>query len=140
MPARVSHHRVFGFHCDLYGHVNNARYLEFFEAARWDSLGEIIDVHDWHRRGWLFVVVNIEVAFRAPATLGDGLVIETWCAEIGRSSATIHQRARNEQDGRTVAEADVKFVVLDQKSQRPLPIQGEIRAELERLPAQTEEA
>mgnify|MGYP000449938842 CR=1 FL=1 len=28
------HLRVHGFHCDLYGHVNHARYLEFLEAAQ----------------------------------------------------------------------------------------------------------
>ena len=27
--------RVRGFHVDVYQHVNNARYLEFLEDARW---------------------------------------------------------------------------------------------------------
>ena len=27
--------KVRGYHLDLYGHVNNARYLEFLEEARW---------------------------------------------------------------------------------------------------------
>ncbi|BBI61564.1 hypothetical protein HSBAA_28700 [Vreelandella sulfidaeris] len=28
--------RVRGYHLDGYGHVNNARYLEFMEEGRWD--------------------------------------------------------------------------------------------------------
>ena len=27
--------KVRGFHLDVYQHVNNARYLEFLEEARW---------------------------------------------------------------------------------------------------------
>jgi thioesterase-3 len=30
--------KVRGFHLDVYQHVNNARYLEFLEEARWDGL------------------------------------------------------------------------------------------------------
>ncbi len=32
--------KVRGYHLDVYQHVNNARYLEFLEEARWDGLGE----------------------------------------------------------------------------------------------------
>ena len=28
--------KVRGYHLDVYQHVNNARYLEFLEEARWD--------------------------------------------------------------------------------------------------------
>lgn len=29
--------KVRGYHLDVYQHVNNARYPEFLEEARWDS-------------------------------------------------------------------------------------------------------
>ncbi|XLM23374.1 thioesterase, partial [Chromobacterium piscinae] len=35
----MAHHtriKVRGYHLDLFGHVNNARYLEFLEEARWN--------------------------------------------------------------------------------------------------------
>ena len=35
--------RVRGYHLDLYGHVNNARYLEFLEEARWDLFDNNLD-------------------------------------------------------------------------------------------------
>lgn len=34
-PASDFTVRVLNYHLDGYGHVNNARYLEFLEAARW---------------------------------------------------------------------------------------------------------
>lgn len=132
--ARTHDIVVHGFHCDLYGHVNNARYLEFLEAARWESLRGAIDVEDWHRRGWLFVIAHIEIAYKAAATLGDRLTVHTWQGEFGRRSAKVNQRVVN-LSGRTVAEATITYVVLDRDSQRPLPLDGEIRAGLEALPA-----
>jgi thioesterase-3 len=35
---------VRGYHLDLFGHVNNARYLEFLEEARWDWFEQRTDL------------------------------------------------------------------------------------------------
>ncbi|SPY74369.1 Long-chain acyl-CoA thioesterase FadM [Providencia alcalifaciens] len=32
--------KVLGYHIDVFQHVNNARYLEFYEADRWDWMGK----------------------------------------------------------------------------------------------------
>lgn len=36
--------KVRGYHLDLYGHVNNARYLEFLEEARWAYFDDEADL------------------------------------------------------------------------------------------------
>lgn len=128
-----STHRVHGFHCDLYGHVNNARYLEFLEAARWDLLRGHIDIDEWHRRGWLFVVVRIEISYRKTAGLGDELVIESVGGKVGSRSSSVHQVVSHAKDGARVADATVTFVVLDEKTGRPMKLEGEIRRGLEQL-------
>lgn len=38
--------KVRGYHLDVYQHVNNARYLEFLEEARWHGL-ENSDSFHW---------------------------------------------------------------------------------------------
>ena len=42
MSESISHvsMRVRGYHLDGYGHVNNARYLEFMEEGRWAFFDE----------------------------------------------------------------------------------------------------
>lgn len=30
--------RIYGYECDIYGHLNNANYLQIFEAARTEFL------------------------------------------------------------------------------------------------------
>ncbi|EBQ5939609.1 thioesterase, partial [Salmonella enterica subsp. enterica serovar Enteritidis] len=48
--------KVIGYHIDAFGHVNNARYLEFLEAARWDWL-ESYDAYRWFKQMDIAVVV-----------------------------------------------------------------------------------
>ena len=131
--------QVHGFHCDLYGHVNNARYLEFLEAARWEMLSGVLDLEEWHERGRRFVIVRIDISYRAAATLGDRLRVESWGGEIGRTSARVHQRILRPADGRVVAEAEITYVILDADRGRPLRLDGELAEALSRFPAPPEE-
>ena len=48
--------RVRGYHCDFYGHVNNAHFLELMEEARWRWAESVIDLPAWQAAGFGFVV------------------------------------------------------------------------------------
>ncbi len=123
---------VRGYHLDVYGHVNNARYLEFLEEARWAYFGERVDLGWWQARGYAFVIVNINIDYRAPATMGDVLSVSVEVADIGERSSVIKQVVLK-QDGTTAAEARVTFVVLNSRSGEVLPLEGEVRAQLEHV-------
>ena len=122
--------RVRGFHLDLYGHVNNARYLEFLEEARWGFVEASRPLAWWHDQGLAFVVASITINYRRPAGLGAELQIETRLARIGGRSAIIHQDVIRSDTGEKVADADVTFVVLARETGRPVALAGEIRAAL----------
>jgi thioesterase-3 len=130
---------VRGYHLDVYGHVNNARYLEFLEEARWAYFGEHADLNWWQQRGKAFVVVNINIDYRAPANIGDVLDVGVEVVEIGQRSSVIRQVV-SKQDGTVSAEARVTFVVLDIASGRATPIEGDLREQLERLAAHAAES
>ncbi|UCH84007.1 MAG: acyl-CoA thioesterase [Candidatus Latescibacterota bacterium] len=117
---------VRGFHLDLYGHVNNARYLEFLEEARWSMLDDRIDLADWQVRGLALTVVKISINYRRAASLGDKLEVRSALSEMRRKSATIQQRVFLKNTDTLVADADVTFVVVDVKSEKALPIEGDI--------------
>lgn len=116
---------VHGYHLDGYGHVNNARYLEFLEAARWDQLQAHQDLDWWHDQDYAFVIVNININFRRPASLGDQLVVGVELAGIGDKSARVHQTIQRD-TGAMVADADVTFAVLDRASGDSVPLTGEV--------------
>ena len=126
--------RVHGFHCDLYGHVNHARYLEFLEAARWEMLGESVEVEAWHDQGRRFVIVRVDISYRAAATLGEDLTVESWGGEIGKSSARVHQRIVRPADGAMIVEATITYVILDAATGRPLRLTGELAEALAGMP------
>lgn len=122
--------RVHGFHCDLYGHVNHARYLEFLEGARWEAFGGVVDLQEWSSKGWGFVIVHLDIAYRAAAAMGDLLRVETASGEIGRTSAKVQQRIFRVADATPVVEATLTYVVLDLQRQRPIRIDGALRRRL----------
>ena len=78
--------KVRGYHLDVYQHVNNARYLEFLEEARWDGL-ENSDSFQWMTaHNIAFVVVNININYRRPAVLSDLLTITSQLQQLNGKS------------------------------------------------------
>jgi thioesterase-3 len=116
--------KIRGYHLDVFGHVNNARYLEFLEEARWALFDDKLGLEEMARDGFAFTVVNINISYRRPAFLHDTLCVETRLAKTGARSATLRQVVKNRKDAQTVAEADVTFVMLDVKKQKAAPLAG----------------
>jgi len=55
--------KVRGYHLDVFSHVNNARYLEFLEEARWSVLEESGFMEYMFESDIAFIVVNINIDF-----------------------------------------------------------------------------
>jgi thioesterase-3 len=127
--------KVRGYHLDLYGHVNNARYLEFLEEARWGFTEEYGSIEAFSQAGLAFVIVNININYRRAALMGEQLVIETAMQKIGSRSAVIHQLVKLQDSDTVVAEADVTFVIYSQQAGGAVAMEGEVRALFEALPA-----
>ncbi len=119
--------RVRGYHLDLYGHVNNARYLEFLEEGRWNWVEAEADLAGFMARNLGFSVVNININYRRPARLGDTLVIETSLKGLGNRSGVVRQVVRLDGDDALVADAEVTFVVVSLDTGKALPIDGAVR-------------
>ncbi|WP_161985766.1 YbgC/FadM family acyl-CoA thioesterase [Ewingella americana] len=119
---------VRGFHIDVYQHVNNARYLEFLESARWEWLDNKSGFKWMSANNIAFIVVNININYRKPATLGDVLRIDSSLQQLNGRSGVIEQVITREGD--IVADATLTFVCIDLRTQKALPLEGEL---LERL-------
>lgn len=122
--------KIRGYHLDFYGHVNNARYLEFLEEARWAYLEREIDLGFWKERGLGFVVAAVTINYRRPVLLDDVIEIRSNVARLGGRSGVIHQDVICGRTGELAADADVTFVVVDLGKGRPVAIEGEIREKL----------
>ena len=120
--------KVRGYHCDFYGHVNNARYLELMEEARWQYLEVGLGLEYWSGRGLGFVVAGIDIKYKRPASPGMELEISTEMTESEGRTGYIQQVFTDRQSGKTVVEARVKFAVIDLKTGRPVNMDGEVAA------------
>lgn len=122
--------KVRGYHLDIYQHVNNARYLEFLEEARWAYLEDCGDVEYFTSQRLAWVIVNININYRNAATNGQTLQIATQFSKIGGKSAVVHQVVTVAGTDTVVADADITFVCLDQRSGKAVAIEGELLARL----------
>jgi thioesterase-3 len=124
--------KIRGYHADFYGHVNNARYLEFLEEDRWAHLDSKIDLPKWATKGLIFLVVNINVNYRRPVAVGETIVVGTKLEKIGDKSAVFKQEIRLKDSEIVAADALITFVIMDE-SGRAAPMAGEMLGEIEKL-------
>lgn len=125
--------KVRGYHTDLYQHVNNARYLEFLEEARWQLLEDHLDLESFMRGGFLFFVVNINISYRSPARVGDTITVRSGLKKIGNKSAVIQQQILNNATGIVCVDADVTFVIADTGG-RPLKLEADLKEKVLQIP------
>ncbi|MDO5687095.1 MAG: thioesterase family protein [Neisseria sp.] len=119
--------KVRGYHLDVYQHVNNARYLEFLEEARWALFedGQLLRIFAEKNLG--FAVVNINISFRRAAVMGDVLDIRTEFAGFGEKSSVLKQTIFIAGTEKVVAEADVTYVILDLNTNRAIVLDDDLR-------------
>jgi acyl-CoA thioester hydrolase len=112
---------------DTKGHVNNALYLTYFEAAK-----HMLWRDTWNRNpDPPFVVAEATVQFRSPAMIGDPLDIEITTREIRNRSWTWQFRVVDRRDDRLVAEGSTVQVYYDYATRSAIPIPDDVRALLE---------
>lgn len=113
--------KVRTYECDMYGHVNNATFLNYCEFARVEFLNAMgFDLQTLMKSGFLLLIVKIEIEYKKPAYAGDELEITVKWIERGRTSSVFLQEIYNV-DGRLMISARVTWVVTDLKG-KPLSI------------------
>lgn len=123
--------RVRGYHCDFYGHLNHARYLELLEEARWSYLEDSLDLQEWKEKSLGIVVASLTINYLRPVPVDTVLEIHSAMGEMGAKTGTINQEMMNQATGKRVADAVVTFAVIDTATGRAVPLEGEVRAVFE---------
>jgi thioesterase-3 len=119
--------RVRGYHIDVFGHVNHARYVEFLEEARWDFFDQHGPVVErLHTRGIVHAVVKLELNYLHGAKVGDCLRIDTSITEVGQSSVIMGQEIYRTNSEKIIASAKITNAFLDQQTGRPVSIRDEM--------------
>ena len=111
--------KVRGYHEDRFGHVNNARYLEFLEEGRWDYLDERGPKGGFPALGVFPVVAHLAISYRRPTRAGDTLVVSTHVAETSSRRIVMHQTITQQESEKCFCEADITIVLVHAETGRP---------------------
>ncbi len=131
--AHLTFLKVRGYHLDLYQHVNNARYLEFLEEARWQYFDDADLMKTFLSSGLGLAVVNVNINYRRGAVMNDELQIATKFVSLTPRSALIKQTITLKGTDKIVADADITFVVVDPKLNKAVSLEGPLEAVLKDL-------
>lgn len=70
--------KIYGYECDVYGHLNNAIYLQIFEAARCEALKDVqMPLGKLKDDGIMMFVVRAEVDYKKGVMLDDEIVVKS---------------------------------------------------------------
>jgi acyl-CoA thioester hydrolase len=122
MEAKIAHRlkiKIYYEDTDAGGVVYYANYLRYLERARTEFLlKKGINVSEYHNKGYLFAVINVDISYKRPAKLGEIIEVTTEVLEI--TNATINFKHEIFRDDTLLIEANVKLACItkDGKPQR----------------------
>ncbi len=89
--------KIFGYECDIYGHLNNANYLHLYEEARADALEQMkMPVRKFAEFGYHIYITNIELKFIIGLPLESKVIIKSEIESSNRLQSTWIQEIYNE--------------------------------------------
>ncbi|MGD9487074.1 MAG: acyl-CoA thioesterase [Calditrichaceae bacterium] len=106
--------KVRSYECDMYGHVNNATFLNYLEYGRVELLNELgYTLDSLKADGFLLPIIKIEIEYKQQVLMGDHLTITVEWERRGRSSATFRQNIFKDSSKSPVASAIASWVATD---------------------------
>lgn len=128
MKKIIFNQKIYSFHIDLLGHVNNAVHIRWMEIGRTKLLEAIgMSITEMTGSGVVPVLASTEIHYLLPLFIHDNVRIEMWLSQLKRASAVIEFRFYN-QDDDLVAKAAQKGLFFNQTTNRPHRLSPEERA------------
>ncbi|MBN1454020.1 MAG: acyl-CoA thioesterase [Anaerolineales bacterium] len=113
---------------DPQGHLNNAKYLTYFETARINyfiQLGLFKPRQSFMDIG--VIMAEARVTFHAPVQYGTSVQVGVRTSKLGNKSMTVEQNIVNAETGEVLASGQVILVAFDYHANKTLPIPKEMR-------------
>jgi acyl-CoA thioester hydrolase len=113
---------------DPQGHLNNAKYLTYFEAARIDyftHLGLFTPGQPFLDIG--VIMAEARVIYHAAVQFGTPVKVGVRTSKIGNKSMTVEQNIVHAETGEVLASGQVVLVAFDYHTNRTLPVPEKMR-------------
>lgn len=90
--------RIYGYECDIYGHLNNANYLPILEAARSEALQEMgMPIQKLMDLQWHLYVYRFEIDYIKALLLEDIIEVRSMVLTLNKVKSTWQQEIYNSQ-------------------------------------------
>ena len=113
---------------DPQGHVNNAKYLTYFEQARvayWIQLGMFTKEQSFMELG--VILADIHITYLEPVYFGQNIKVGVHVAKLGNKSMTWRQNVLDADTGKELARGEVVVIAYDYQAHKSIPIPGDWR-------------
>ena len=107
---------------DPQGHVNNARYLSYFEQAR---VAYIKHLQLWDGKSFLdfgVVLANAKVDFKIPILMSDDVKVKVCISRLGTKSLEMEYEITDKAETKTFATGSTTMVAYDYHKECTIPI------------------
>ena len=116
---------------DPQGHVNNAKYLTYFEQARIYYLIQLgLFNRDQSFMDVGIIIADIHITFQTPARYDDRIKIGVRTSKIGNKSMTVEQCVMNADTGEMLAAGTVILVTFDYREHKTISVPDEWREKI----------
>lgn len=112
---------------DMNGHVNNQEYVRWMQDVATAHSGEQgWTMERYLAAGMTWVIRSHFIEYLRPAFKNDDLLVATWVAGMEAQSSPRRYRFVRARDGKTLVEAETRWVFCDLQSGRPRDIPPEV--------------
>jgi acyl-CoA thioester hydrolase len=116
---------------DPQGHVNNAKYLTYFEQARvayWIEMGFFSKDQSFMELG--VILADVHIKYFAPVYFGQKVKVGVHVIRLGNKSMTWEQNVVDVESGKELARGEVVVVAYDYRQEKTIPIPNEWREKI----------
>ncbi|MGE8673626.1 acyl-CoA thioesterase [Achromobacter kerstersii] len=117
---------------DVYGHMNNVVYNEYFDTAVNQTLVEL-GVLDLEKSDVIGLVVHSQTSYFRPVSFPDRVVLGLRVGRLGRTSVTYEFALFRGDDDSAAAQGSYTHAYVDRASSRPVELPPALRRALEPL-------
>jgi len=110
---------------DEQNHVNNTVYLRWVQEVATAHWRAVASTDAQERIGW--VVLRHEIDYKAPACLGDDVVLRTWVGKATRLRFERFTEIRKSSDGQLFSTARTLWCPINAQTARPVRLPPEVR-------------
>jgi len=120
--------KIYTYHIDFVGHVNNINYITWMENGRvklFEAMG--ISIFDLlNKNSILPIITETFIQYKRPLFLNNQVFIECWVSQLNNASAILQFRFYNE-NHELCTTGNQKGSFIDSKTMRPVRLKDEMR-------------